>query len=389
MYKIPTTNIEELRGKSIYIYGASIGGRIVSEILDSERIDYSFCDIKKKGMTFRGKIVRDPLEAARKENAVVLIAGTRSFDSQCQYMIDQKQKNIFNVCDLLQRYELLEANLSEFEKVAISDYIDKYKIYSSTADENIELHTLDVIITEKCTLKCRDCSALMPRYCNPKEYDISEVIGNIQKVLEHVERIVELVIVGGEPLCHKNLSLLLKWGNEESRISNITIISNGTIFPSESIWKELTGTKSRLRLSDYGSLSYRKREVIECARARGANCFVQRLEEWQDMGTPCDRGSSLLEKEKLFKDCPFSYSTFLLGTKLFRCGHAAHIFNLGILNSSSDYYDFEKSNDVSLKQYMDSTTYLNACGYCNGVGKDREGICQAIQIDGRKPEYED
>lgn len=393
MYKIPSIKIGELQQKKeIIIYGASVGGRIAGEILDKYNCLYKICDRKKAGNVFRGLEVENPKIITKSPEAIVLVVGTRSFDSQCAYLQSIGHKNYYNICELLPLYQKSYEGLTAFEKVAIDDFINKYKIFSSKNDDALILHTLDVIVTEKCSLKCRDCSALMPKYSNPIEYEIEEVINNCKKLLQYVDYIIEMVIVGGEPLLHQNLYKLLEWGNQEEKIGVITIISNGTVLPNEDLCRSLIGTKSRLRLSDYGSLSLNKKKMLEMAKQNGMKCFVQKLDEWQDMGKPECRDYSLEEKKELFKDCPFSYSTFYLGSKLFRCGHAAHLYNLQIVRDENDYVDIACAKGEKrelIKKYIDEKEFLEACNYCSGVGKEKKGIEQAIQCDGRKPIYED
>ena len=393
MYKISSIEIKELQQqKNIIIYGASVGGRIVSKILDQYNCLYKICDRKKMGTTFCGVEVQKPEIIEANPDAIVLVVGTRSFDSQCAFLQSIGHKKYYNICELLPLYKKNYDGLTAFEKVAIDDYINKYKIFSSINDDTLILHTLDVIVTEKCSLRCRDCSALMPRYFKPIEYKVEEIIYNCKKLLQYVDYIIEMVIVGGEPLLHQNLYKLLEWGNNEEKIGAITIISNGTILPNENLCSNLVGTKSRLRLSDYGSLSLNKENILELAQRNGMKCFVQKLDEWQDMGKPEPRGYSLVEQKELFKDCPFSYSTFFLGSKLFRCGHAAHLFNLQLVKDKNDYVDIAGPTGNMkeiIKEYMDEKEFLGACNYCSGVGVDKKGIEQAIQCDGRKPIYED
>ena len=69
---------------------------------------------------------------------------------------------------------------------------------------------LDVVITECCTLKCRNCSNLMQYYKTPANLDADEVISSLSRILKAV-RVERLKILGGEPfVCQKILMSTLE-----------------------------------------------------------------------------------------------------------------------------------------------------------------------------------
>ena len=71
---------------------------------------------------------------------------------------------------------------------------------------------LEVFITERCTLRCRDCSHLIPEYKAPKNYEMKEIINVLENVLKVVDKISDLIILGGEPVLHMELYKLIEWG---------------------------------------------------------------------------------------------------------------------------------------------------------------------------------
>ena len=273
----------------------------------------------------------------------------------------------------------------ENEGELVADFLEKYPIYASSCRKDICLPSLEVFITERCTLRCRDCSHLIPRYQNAKDYNIEEIIGNLNKISKMVERISDLIILGGEPLLHKGLYQLLEWGYQQKCIGTLTIVSNGSVMPDEKLLSVMKETKARIRLSNYGKYSIKLNEIqFEC-RKRGISCFIND-ELWTDMGRIYNHNYTKKELTEIFTDCPFSYDLLLLKGRIYRCAHVAHLNNLQIINSCShdsiDVADIIDENinekKQELREYME-VDYLEGCSYCNGIKNSIQGIEPAIQ----------
>ena len=74
-------------------------------------------------------------------------------------------------------------------------YFDKDKTY---------MRSLDVMITTRCSLKCRNCSNLMQYYKNPENTDGSEIIKALNILHNNVDFISEYRVIGGEPLMNRD-----------------------------------------------------------------------------------------------------------------------------------------------------------------------------------------
>ena len=91
------------------------------------------------------------------------------------------------------------------------DVLEDYKLIrssntleSSCNHEIMTLSSLDIVVTERCTLKCKDCSNLMQYYTKPKNSDTQEILAAITKILLNV-RVKAIRLIGGEPLISKDL----------------------------------------------------------------------------------------------------------------------------------------------------------------------------------------
>ena len=95
------------------------------------------------------------------------------------------------------------------------------------SSEDTLLH-LDLVITEICTRRCRDCSNLMQYYQKPEHISSDAVISDLEKLLNCL-RVQELKILGGEPFANPEvLTAVLGYlaGEAGSRVDRINIISN-------------------------------------------------------------------------------------------------------------------------------------------------------------------
>lgn len=385
--RIEEFNLEDYRGEKIVIYGTTMGGKVIYQCLNSAglEIDY-FCDRSKKYTEFCGCLVKEPCVLEHEKDAIIINALTRSFESACQFMEQISCQVVYTCRNLIKDKTVKDFIYDENEKESVVDFLVKYPVYANVSKrKDIILPSLEVFITEKCTLRCRDCSHLIPRYQEPKDYNISEIIANLQNVLKIADGIIDLIILGGEPLLHGELNKLLDWGYKQEHIGSLTIVSNGSVMPNEHLLAMMQRTQTRIRLSNYGRYSVRLEEMREACAERGITCFVND-ELWTDMGEIYDHNYTLEELREIFIDCPFSYGLLLLNGKIYRCPHVAHLNNLGIINS--DLHDSIEVLGIThenvqekrreLRKYL-KIGYLEGCSMCNGIKNSIQGIEPAIQ----------
>lgn len=118
----------------------------------------------------------------------------------------------------------------DFKQQALKEFVkcQKWRKYVNRSELNeisTELERNDVCIlpniavsvTNKCSLRCRDCNNLMP-YC--KEHisiNVEEIINEIKNLLNYVDQIVSVEIIGGEPFIYAQIPKLLAFVCREKK----------------------------------------------------------------------------------------------------------------------------------------------------------------------------
>ena len=98
---------------------------------------------------------------------------------------------------------------------------------------------VEVPITTKCSLRCKECANLIQYYQNGEFFDYKKIINDIHKLSQVSERIEMLRILGGEPLLHPDLKNIIEEILKNKNIRNIQIVTNGTMIFNENIIREI------------------------------------------------------------------------------------------------------------------------------------------------------
>lgn len=71
------------------------------------------------------------------------------------------------------------------------------------------IYQIEMVVTTKCSLRCKDCSNLMQYYKSPYHVDIKKNLKALKNLLDNVDEIGTLTFLGGEPLLYPDLVELL------------------------------------------------------------------------------------------------------------------------------------------------------------------------------------
>ena len=74
----------------------------------------------------------------------------------------------------------------------------------------MELKRTTMVITQRCTLKCKLCLAFMPYYENPVDMLFADVEETLKRYFQLVDQVGIFSITGGEPLLHKDIVRIME-----------------------------------------------------------------------------------------------------------------------------------------------------------------------------------
>lgn len=380
------------RHQKLIVYGTRGFGNIVRYCLEKENItpDY-YVDESGKGRFYGVPIINiDQLaEIYRKENPVILLAVGASSKEVALKLHKYKIDVVYGINKLLEEVKDIGDLLDPVYENRYQYFYAQEKFINCN---KLVLASLDVVVTEKCSLKCEKCSNLMQYYQNPKNFNMEEIKGSLEKVLTVVDKIYELRILGGEPFMNPEFESLIEWFASYDKIKKIAILTNATIFPNEDKLQKLMNPKVKIWLSDYGRLSTKLQEWIVWCKKNQVEYYISKLKKWQDLGRLERYSYSPAEVKYVYETCGCNDCPVLMNGKLYNCPYAANAANLGALYSEEEKLDafvLDEGKDLKerMKKFLYERDYLMACHYCGGRNERRASVEPCVQTS-RPLEYE-
>lgn len=371
--------------KPIIIYGASVYGELAFLALDALELKaHCFCDRSRKGR-YLGIPIIEPNRLLDYKDANIIIASADFFGEIKQWLFEFGCTNVFDMSPLLQM-NLQTRKMSNRAKEIYENRNIYINIVEQQHNEGVNLHRVRFVVSERCSLKCRDCSHLMQYYQNPEDVDIKCYITSFDRLLKCVDDIGDLCILGGEPFLNSEIHELISCYAPMSKIHSISVYTNGTVIPNEKNLIALQHDKVTVHISDYGHNRNRINTVAEYFSKYNLKFFIRAYDSWQQGGELKRRDYTDGYKQDIFSKCfERNCYTFLRG-KLHRCPRSAHAMNLGAMpDVKDDYVDFTEKNDCADSDLREQIIallhkpFIEACNYCDGMNNITQHIQPAIQ----------
>lgn len=379
------------RNTPIIIWGTGLIGDILYHGLKKKNIMISaFADSFRKE-EFCGKRIVTPKNLAewyRREKIIILIGVTEKRKEVEDIIEELKIDQYYDAWKFIENLveeddELRKASFGEWQ-VRESYLKYKWKIHNP---QKLWIRSVDFMVTERCSLKCRDCSNLMQYYKHPINFDLDVLKKSFDRFLSKVDRLGELRIIGGEPLMHPEFYKIVQWYKDNDKIGKIGIWTNGTIFPPKEIREALREKKVRMRFSDYGMLSYHLQDWIKYCEEENMDYEVNKMDEWHDLGELKKRSYSEGMLKGIYQCCECRNLPTFLNGRLYNCPYAANADNLRAMQQKDailDFLDFSNENrdytTKEIKDFLEKREYLMACDYCSGRNYEGGGIEPYIQV---------
>lgn len=237
------------------------------------------------------------------------------------------------------------------------------------------LPNVEMDVTSRCTLNCRECSHLIPHHRKSgdfRDYDIEALLKNVDLLLPLIDACLRFRVIGGEPMMHKDLHVLLRRLVSEKKIRHIQIATNGTIIPVGENLHAMAHPKVSVYITNYGDLAPKREELVRTLKSAGVNVRLSPYEpKWRSIGGFEHRGYSEAEMEKVFKKCDVLDCKSLNGGKLYLCPRAFHASALGVIPANTkEFIDLSAETRESffkkLNALYEDPRDITTCYYCTG-----------------------
>ncbi|MCE7505284.1 radical SAM protein [Polynucleobacter sp. IMCC30063] len=358
-----------------YIFGTGNFGKLTALALRENKIEVSaFIDLNliNIGTLFDGLSV---LSVDQVEDGIVYIASNRNNHRYLQNLISDKNPHkkieIRYPDHFLKSLTLSDGQLSWSAERCNSE-IENFLFMREVAQGGSEnfLKSIDIVLTEKCSLKCIDCSNLMQYYEKAVDTDLHTLLESIDKLFSALQFVKEVRIIGGEPLMFKEIVPVIQKIKTFHNFGSIVIFTNGTIMPRDELMAECSNSSVRFQISDYGDLSRNVEKLEALLIEKEISNSRDRVLTWQDCASLDRKVRTKEELLSVFSNCCVNDAFTLLHGKLYGCPFAAHAENLdAIPELKSDSIDIGKENSEGiLKKIANLVNRSNygACNYCNG-----------------------
>ena len=392
--QISIENIKKSRSP-VVIFGAGLVGKILFYACQALAIEVKcFCDNNKnktKSKLCGLNIIYAGDLNTKYPEAIIIISAADIKDVVDQLAILNSHKWCAGAC-FLKDFDISGVELNspfEFAEYAVTTCINCHNSYLNP--DKLFLRSVDLIITERCSLKCKDCSNLMQYYDTPVNCDINMLFEEIEAFCKVIDEVNEFRVIGGEPLMNPQYHLIIKKLLDEPKVKKVVIYTNGTIVPVDEKIKYLKNNKVLFLITDYGAnLSKNISGVIKKLQQNNIAFYAHQAAGWTSCAEVNKHNripEALLE---LFRNCCAKNTSTLSDGKLYRCPFSANVHRLkAIPYSNNDFIDIKKEVNKGknipelrdeIRKFLLGKKFLDSCDYCNGRTFGDPEIEPAIQV---------
>ena len=378
--------------KSTILFGTGNLGKIALKAINNTNIEVIAIadnDEGKWGKQWNGYDVINPKDIKNYNQVDSIIIASLNFPYMRKQVLDvNKSINIYDFDFLLNEINLEECN-TDWSADRCKEQLDLYT-YSVNAQKkkgDLFLNSIDLVLTEKCSLKCKDCSNLMQYYEKAEDTDQVLLFRSIDKIMDSIDSLGEFRVLGGDPFMYKKMYEVVNKLVTYNKVKKVVIYTNGKIVPKGENLECLRHKKVMLDITNYGESSTAHSKVVEIAKKENISFTTFRCNTWSDCGRIIPY-SNKSEKDikHLFNNCCNSDLVSLLHGKLYRCPFSANGVNLkAIPQNKKDEVDLTDNtlNKEDLREQIKKLCYekeyLTACYYCNGRDYSTTNIPAALQ----------
>jgi len=379
----------------VIICGAGIVGKVLLSICRDRGIAVEcFCDSSQKVAqdNFCDKEVIYTPELRKKYKDAIFLISAAAIKDTVDLLTDLGFLNWYAGGLLLKDLDVSQNRLAppiDYTKFAIENCILCHDGYLNP--DKLFLRSIDLIITERCSLRCRDCSNLMQYYERPRDCGIEMLLKSIDNFCLAIDEVMDFRVIGGDAFMNKEWPIIVKRLTDEPKAKRVVVYTNGTIVPNEKDIPYLMKDKVLIIVTDYGALSKKLAQLKQALEKDRIAYYILNVTEWLDCAAIKPHNRSASRNKEIYKACCAKNMATLSDGKLFRCTYAANAARLSAVpDYKNDYIDlFQEPLDAAgilktknkVRGYLLDKAYLETCDYCNGRPLSGYEVKPAIQAN--------
>ncbi len=245
----------------------------------------------------------------------------------------------------------------------------------------VQIPHIDLIVATKCSLRCKYCTQWNPYIKDAKIYNAADIINNMTYVLNNVDYIHRVALLGGELFLNREVDTILEFLLKQKKIGKVVVITNGTIFPKENVLKKLKNRKIEVWIDRYGEQSRQAKKLQTYCRKNKISYRYEDAKIWYDIGTLAGKRITSSEKIKeTWETCWLKNCTALIESSLYRCGRTWVLKNNKLekpgKNEQINIKNIKNKKQMFLKLFdFYSVDMISACAWCKD--KDSRTVIEA------------
>lgn len=278
--------------------------------------------------------------------------------------------------------KIRDKNLRWFIKLLLSPIV-VFEALRLMLLDRLEIPAFEIVLTTKCSLRCKDCAHLMQYYKAPKNFEESALEKDMDDILDKVSAVYVFKFIGGETFLHPQFGKLVAKASVSPKIKQIQVFTNATIIPSTEALESLKNPKVVVQISNYGGNSRKFKELTDIFTREKIAFESEKNLEWCDTGDVHFRGRSEQELKKLFSSCIASECKSYLNGEFHVCPRSSNGMYLGVIpGNEKEYVKPSAVSKQELKKRIKelyNVRYISSCNYCDGITSYGKMIKAGVQ----------
>tara|TARA_B100000989_G_scaffold34603_1_gene22030 strand:+ start:4090 stop:5313 length:1224 start_codon:yes stop_codon:yes gene_type:complete len=380
--------LQEFKEDGVVVFGTGNFGSLVKSALEQYNIKINYFldnNFNNWGNKFEGIHIMSAKDILKKNPSTNVLIASLNFKYLKRQLKELGIKNFYDVDFLFKNFDISKVN-TKWSKGRCKVQLDlyNYSVNATREKEKLNVNSIDLVLTEKCSLKCKNCSNLMQYYEQPIDNDLDLLIKSFDNFTNAVDYCYEVRMIGGEPLMYKNIGKVIEHVLSKKNIGNIIIYTNGTIVPKGEKINIFKNPKIYFKISDYGSHSRNVDKLEKTLSENNIHYITERVTTWQDCAKIDNFERTDETNKEIFGNCCVNETLTMLHGKLYLCPYSAHVENLKVIKPKiKEHIDLFADSDHNLKSEIKELyfgkEFLEACKICNGRDHNVASIPAAEQ----------